>query len=42
MMHSFVSDDSSQDGATTADHTKELLQWLRDNNYINKIVSAIW
>ena len=33
---------SSHDGANIEDHTKKLLKWLLENNYIDTTESAIW
>ena len=42
VFHSFLSDDSAQDGATTATHTRQLLQKLLDSDIIKAGLSTLW
>ena len=40
--HSFLSDDSKQDAATTTEHSKRLISLLKEKTLLTKYLSKIW
>ena len=42
VFHSFLSDDSKQDAASTTAHSKRLISFLKDKNLLTIPLSTIW
>ena len=42
VFHSFLSDDSKQDAATTTAHRKHLMSFLKNKQVLNTSLSTIW
>ena len=42
VFHSFLSDDSKQDAATTTAHTKRLISLLKDKKLLTTSLSTMW
>ena len=42
MFHSFLSDDSKQDAATTTAHSKRLIELLKEEKKLASTLSTIW